>query len=261
MDVLQTLAQRPLDPDSAVPLYRQLKERILQVIATRALDANTPLPNEEDIAKTLGLSRGTVRHCFKDLVDEHRVVRRRGQGTFVNYKQEEHTLETAFNFTQEIAALGMTPSSRVLSLKKKAANSVIAKRLEIPRGTKIWEIRRVRLADEKPMQCVTAFVPCSFCPELTAESLASSLYTRIAEATGTMPAKAVEVYEAVNLDQAEARALQVPPNVAALRTIRVTYDEAGQPFEASVIVSRADRSRFMLTLTTEGTSFSKVTSK
>ncbi|WP_321971652.1 GntR family transcriptional regulator [Paratractidigestivibacter sp.] len=260
MDMLQTLASEPLDPEGSAPLYQQLKDRVLQLIATRAFDDSTPLPREQDIADTLGLSRGTVRRCFQDLVDDGTIIRRRGRGTFVNYRRDAHTLGAAFNFTAEISALGKVPSSRVISLRKRAAKGGVAKRLSIPEGTEVWEIRRVRYADENPMQYVTAFVPVTVCPELTKEALTASLYTIIATASGRMPARATEVYEAVNLDGAEARALGLEPGCAALRVLRTTFDQHMRPFEASVIVMRGDRDRFMLTLDTAGTTFSKVTS-
>lgn len=260
MDMLQTLAAEPLDPELNVPLYQQLKDRVLQLIATRAFDDTTPLPREQDIADALKLSRGTVRRCFQDLVDDKTIVRRRGKGTFVNFRRDAHTLGTAFNFTAEISALGKTPSSRVLSLRKKKSSGGISKRLSIPDGTEVWEIRRVRLADGKPMQYVTAFVPVALCPQIDEQSLESSLYTLIAAASGRMPARATEVYEAVNLNGAEARELDVPTGTAALRVLRTTFDQHMRPFEASVIILRGDRNRFMLTLDTGETSFSKVPS-
>lgn len=118
----------------------------------------------------------------------------------------------------------------------------------------------MRYADERPMQYVTAFVPVDICPELTKEALTASLYTVIADVSGRMPARATEVYEAVSLDGAEARALELEPGCAALRVLRTTFDQHMRPFEASVIVMRGDRNRFMLTLDTAGTTFSKVTS-
>lgn len=259
MDTLSTLSREPLDPDSPTPLYQQLKERILQLIATRAFDEETPLPKEQDIAQVLNLSRGTVRRCFQDLVDEGTVVRRRGRGTFVAWPGDAHTLETAFNFTGEIAALGMTPSSRVLSLRQQEARSGVSKRLGVADGTKVWEIRRIRLADDKPMQYVTAYVPCKICPNLSRKALESSLYTLIAEASGRMPARAEEVYEAINLDAIEARGLGLEPGTAALRVLRTTFDQHGRPFEASVIVLRADHNRFRVVLDTAGMTFSKIT--
>ncbi len=114
MDVMGTLEREPLDPGSEVPLYLQLKERILQVMATHALDGQTPLPTEQEISRRLGLSRGTVRRCFRDLVDEGRVVRRRGLGTFVAHPRGARGMDIAFSFTAEVTALGMRPSSEVL---------------------------------------------------------------------------------------------------------------------------------------------------
>lgn len=260
MDMLQALAAEPLDPQLDTPLYQQLKDRVLQLIATRVLDADTPLPREQDIADALGLSRGTVRRCFQDLADGKAIIRRRGKGTFVNYRIDEHTLGTAFNFTAEIAALGETPSSRVLGLRRQKASGEISRQLGIPDGTEVWKIRRVRLADGKPMQYVTAYVPVELCPQIDEQALGSSLYALIAAASGSMPARATELYEAVNLSEPEAVALEVPVGTAALRVLRTTFDQHMRPFETSVIILRGDRNRFSLTLNTNEISFSKVTS-
>lgn len=259
MDALSAFSSEPLDSHSLIPLYLQLKDRILQLIATRAFDDKTPLPKEQDIARALGLSRGTVRRCFQDLVNDGTVVRRRGQGTFVAWQKDTHSLGTAFNFTAEISALGVEPSSRVLSLKRCEARSGISKRLAVLDGTQVWEIRRIRFADGKPMQYVTAFVPCSICPTICEEDLKSSLYTLIAEASGRLPARAEEVYEAINLNAREAQSLGVETGTAAMRVLRTTIDQHGHPFETSVIVLRADRNRFLLTLDTSTTRFSKIT--
>ena len=82
MDALTAIAREPLDSTSDTPLYRQLEDRILQVIASRMLGENDPLPPELAIGSALGLSRATVRRCFEDLVEDGRVVRRRGRGTW-----------------------------------------------------------------------------------------------------------------------------------------------------------------------------------
>ena len=260
MNVIAVLEREPFNLDSGIPLYMQLKDRILQIIASRSLDQQTPLPTEQEISQRLNLSRGTVRRCFKDLVDEGRVVRRRGLGTFVSYSRRTSEIDIAFNFTAEITALGMKPSSEVLGLRQKRSEASISKCLGVADGTKVWEIRRIRCADGNPMQYVVAYVPCSVCPRITKKDLESSLYALIADASGSRPAKAVEVYEAINLDAREARALDMSTGVAALRTLRTTYDAHGKPFEASVIISRADRNRFQVTLDTSGTTFSKITS-
>lgn len=57
MDILETLSASPLDHGSPTPLYRQLKHRILQLIATEALDASAPLPTEAEAGSTRSSSR------------------------------------------------------------------------------------------------------------------------------------------------------------------------------------------------------------
>lgn len=93
-DVLAAISAEPLDHSSATPLYRQLKHRFLQLIATGTLDENTPLPTEHALCAAFGLSRSTVRHCLK----------------------------------------GAAASSRYLRLRKVAANGATARSLEVEEG-------------------------------------------------------------------------------------------------------------------------------
>ena len=86
MDMISFLASEPFDRSGDTPLYVQLKHRIALLIASQAFDTKTPLPRELEICERLELSRATVRRCFQDLVIEGRVVRKRGQGTFIKPK-------------------------------------------------------------------------------------------------------------------------------------------------------------------------------
>lgn len=258
MDSLSAIAAQPLEAGSQTPLYHQLKQRILQLIATGSLDASTPLPTERQLCERFGLSRATVRRCFRDLVDEGRVVRRRGQGTFVRPVSGNPRRGAALSFSSEMEDAGRVPSSRVLSLGRKVATKGISRRLEVGDGTPVWEIRRLRLADGVPLQLATAYIPCELCPSLTKGDLRSSLYALIAERSGHLPARAVESYEAVCLDASEARLLGVRPGSAALRALRTSYDTTGRAFEASVLIAPGGRDRLVVSLTADGTELSRV---
>ena len=63
MNALDAICATPLDKTSDVPLYLQLKLRLMGLIATHAFDGQTPLPAEADICRALNLSRSTVRRC------------------------------------------------------------------------------------------------------------------------------------------------------------------------------------------------------
>lgn len=259
MDSLSAIAAQPLEAESQTPLYQQLKQRILQLIATGALGASTPLPTEKQLCERFGLSRATVRRCFKDLVDEGRVTRRRGQGTFVQDPAKGDGRSGAeLSFSSEMESAGRTAASRVLGLRKRESSKGVSRRLGLPDGTPVWEVRRLRLGDDVPMQLATAYIPCTLCPGLTERDLEQSLYALVAEASGALPARAEEAYEAVCLDASEAKLLGVRPGSAALRVLRTSFDSAGRPFEASVLIEPGDKSRLVVTLSTEGTELRRV---
>ncbi len=259
MDALLALTSEPLDAHSKAPLYQQLKNRIKQVIATRALEAGDALPAEEEIARNLGIARGTVRRCFGDLVSEGVVVRERGLGTFVAQARGARVADISLD-PADASSHGPGASSQVLGVCRRRPEPRVCQHLGVAEDAEVWEIRQVRSTDGKPLQYETSFVPCSVCPELSTERLGHSLYALVADASGRMPARADEVFEAVNVDAAEAEALGVFMGCATLRVLRTTYDQHGEPYEASVTVLRPGSCRIAATLDASGATLSRIAS-
>lgn len=243
MDPLLLIAAEPLDPEAETPLYQQLEQRLLQLIASGALGGETPLPTEMELCKAFGLSRATVRRCFADLVEEGRVVRRRGQGTFVAGEKASHS-GPFLNFSQRMASAGRTSSSRVVSLTTERAAGGVARRLRLEEGEPVYRICRVRLADGRPMTMDTSHVPCSLCPDLAQEDLTGSLYALLAARSGLLPARADERFEAVGLTDAEAEVFEVEAGSPAFLITRTTYDPHDRPFETAVTVAPGDRNSY-----------------
>ncbi len=237
MDMISFLASEPFDRSGDTPLYVQLKHRIALLIASQAFDTKTPLPRELEICERLELSRATVRRCFQDLVIEGRVVRKRGQGTFIKPQTSAPGIDLALNFSARMREAGRVPSSQILAFSSIPAVRGIASGLKVPEGTPVWEIRRLRLANDKPMELNYVYIPVSLCPELTRKDVDGSLYAYIAEKTGILPASVDAVYETVNLDKHEARLLGQNTGKAAMRIVRSTYDKTGTPFEVGVLIS------------------------
>ena len=262
MDALTLIASEPLSSASPTPLFRQLKHRILQVIATGALGEDAPLPAEEAIAHELGLSRATVRRCFKDLVNEGYVVRKRGQGTFVRTPAEHGGLDTLYaqvSTSSSIERSGALATSRFLGLTQVEAAGGIARSLAVSEGTPLWEINRLRLANGEPVVHELAYLRCETCPELDQADLEhKSLYQCVAEASGALPARTEERIEAIALDAREARLLESRAGLPALRILACSLDTQGEPFETSVGVARADRFRLEAAYTGAGTMLRKV---
>lgn len=257
MDAIEELCRNPLDTSSPTPLYQQLKQRLLQLIAVGAFPEGTPMPTEQQLCQALGLSRATVRRCFKDLVDQGHVARRRGKGTFPVTTSAE-AIDIMIGFSDEMAHAGKTPSSRLVGFKKIEGGERICRPLKVHAGTPLWQTRRLRLADNKPLRLETSYIPCELCPSLTQDNVANSLYAYLAENARIIPARAEDVYEAVTLDAAEAKLLAVPSGAAALHCLRISYDSYDRPFELSSVYARGDAYRLGINIDEHGTTLRRL---
>lgn len=246
MDLHALITDEPLDLTAATPLYRQLEDRIVRLIATGALGAESPLPTEMELAQRLHLSRATVRRCFADLVEQGRVVRRRGRGTFVAPPSATHG-GPSLNFSQRMVAAGLHPSSRTLSFSRERAGDEVARKFKVDAGTPLFHVERLRLADRRPMTLDDVRVLESVCPVLAEADLdEQSLYALVARSTGTMPARADELFEVVCLTERQAALFDLDAGAPAFRITRVTYDADERPFELTVTLAPGDRNSYEL---------------
>lgn len=83
MDRLETEKPLALPRHDGVPKYLLLRNSLVDAIATGRWGEGDRLPSEEALAQMTGLSLGTVQRSLRMMVEEHRLVRRHGTGTFV----------------------------------------------------------------------------------------------------------------------------------------------------------------------------------
>jgi GntR family transcriptional regulator len=89
-----TATQSPGPAGSAK--QRHVRERLELLIA--GLGPGEPLPAERDLARDLGVARMTLRRAVDGLVEEQRLIRRRGSGTFVaSAKVTQRLAATSFS--------------------------------------------------------------------------------------------------------------------------------------------------------------------
>ena len=72
-----------LNPQSPIPLYRQLAETLARGIREGEFPPEGRIPSEHDLAAMFGIGRPTVRQATDYLIRKGLLVRRRGSGTFV----------------------------------------------------------------------------------------------------------------------------------------------------------------------------------
>lgn len=72
-----------IEPNSSIPIYRQLVEQVREAIACGRLTEGEQLPSLRDVASELVINHLTVKQAYNLLEQQGLIATRRGRGTFV----------------------------------------------------------------------------------------------------------------------------------------------------------------------------------
>ncbi len=209
----------------ALPKYRQLLQLLRTQILSGALPSGARLPTEEELSRTYGLSRGTVRKAIEQLSAEWLVRTEQGSGSYVN---TAHPNAVPFRFTDCLPAA--SPKFRVITKEVIPASMAVAERLIVPLGEPLIHIARLRMQDEEVIGFSERFLPHSLCPGLLEEDLEQPSIHDILVSRSELPLlRATIEIEAQLLDEEGASWLRVPPATPAIVISRMTYTAPNRP--------------------------------
>ena len=244
MSVQQAEADPEARPENSRAVRDTVELRIKELVAAGHLGEGR-LPTERDLAAQLGVSRTTVRQVLDRLEHEGLVYRRRGRtgGTFVNRPRVDIDFRYLAGIPAYLRAQGLRPGAHVVSARMVPADDAAARALRIPAGALVYEVVRIRLADEVRISLETARIPVSLAPDLLAHPLDDSIYALMADHYGVIFDKAVERMVAVLADAGQAELLGIKVGDPLMAIERIAYDVAGQPVEYSNDLFCGDRTR------------------
>ena len=75
------------------PIYRQLRDRVVDLILDGVLKESDPLPSVRNVAAEYRVNPITVLKGYQQLVDEHLVETKRGRGMFIKPGAHDLLLE------------------------------------------------------------------------------------------------------------------------------------------------------------------------
>ena len=234
---------------TAMPLYHQIKEDLLESIKGGRLTPGDRVESEPELMDRYGVSRATVRQALGQLVAEGYLVIRRGLGTYVAEPKIRQGLLGMYSFSREIERLGMRPGTHVQALGVEPAGPSVAAALGIPQGDPVVALRRLRSADDESMMLETSWLPVRRFPGLVDRDLEHArLYDVLADEYGVRPSRAREEFEPVLLSSDDARLLGKHTGDPALLLERVAFDAEGRPIEFCRSIVRGDRCRYFVEL-------------
>jgi GntR family transcriptional regulator len=236
--------------DGVTPLHAQITEALRLQIKQNELKAGENFPSERELAERYAVSRMTVRQALRHLRQENLIYHERGVGTFVTDRKLDVHTRNLSGFSEEMASLGLVPSSRVVQLKREQPGEQIVKDLDLDDGEDIFHLERLRLADDEPMAFESTFLPSSLCPELDKIDLTkNSLYQVLADDYNVRMHHAAESLEAAAANAFTAKQLGIKKGAPVLVVHRVVFTESNQPIESAHTTYRADRYRATFVLT------------
>ena len=241
---------RVIDKESPVPYYQQLKEILRADIEQRDLRPGDRLPGDHELCERYGVSRPVVRQALSELQYEGVLHRVKGRGTFVVPQLTSQSLvQSLAGLYEDVAAMGRTLRSEVRTLRVVAADADVAGRLEIPAGTAVVEVERLRFVDDEPWVSTVSHVPAALAPDLVDQDLREqSLYALLERRYGLRLTRSHRAVEAHAANPALARDLGIPRNGPVLKLTNVSFGPDNRPVETFVAYHRGDRSRFEVEL-------------
>lgn len=222
-------------------LSKNLIDTLIEKI-NREMHANEKMPSERQLVKIYQVSRTTVRNALDELEIKGYIYRQHGRGTFVSYRPKGTVnLADTFSFSEYMKKQGLNPETKIIYFKSRKANRHQAHMLQVQIDTPIYELKRIRLADNQPLMIERTFLNPEIFPDLTLEKLQKKgLYDLFNDEYGVKLRVADETCTATIADK-DSEFLKVPKHSPCLSLERVTQDKLSRVVEFTLSIARADK--------------------
>ncbi len=139
--------------------FQRLQAELAALISSAS--GGQRLPSEPALARQLGVSRATLREAMRTFEAQGLIRRRQGAGTFVVGQRSvlESGLEVLESVESMAARLGLKVTISDLDVEHVRADQVHAEGLDVPLGSPLTRIRRVVLADGRPVAFLVDSLP------------------------------------------------------------------------------------------------------
>ena len=211
------------------------------------------LPNENDLARTHGVSRVTIRRALGELEREHLIDRRRSAGTRVVYRSSPARMTADISgVLANLADMGRSTKVQLLSFDYVRASGAAAEALCVSANDSLQRSVRVRSIDGLPFSYLLTHVPERIGVTFNAKDLAERPLLELLERSGVKVERATQRISARLAAPDVARALGVTTGSPLIELVRIVYDRDGRGVEHLHALYRPDRYGFEIDLVRSG---------
>ncbi|WP_062203214.1 GntR family transcriptional regulator [Aureimonas sp. AU12] len=216
-------------PFNTRPLYQQVADEFIARIVQRTWAPGQPIENEAEIARSLGISLGTVRKAF-DILTEHKLLERhQGKGTLVA-DFEGSKMRSRFSNIRDQAGNRISGEVEIANVTLGVADPDVTAELQVNARTPVlrFERRRTHLGRLFMIEDVYLRVDASVrqMSQVDLESVASARWTGQDLATQKFEKVAVEVATAD-----DKRTFRLKGDAVVLKLSRIICSYQNRPLE------------------------------
>ncbi len=234
------------------PVADQVLSIIRQRIRDRVYGPDDRMPAESELALEMGVSRATIRSAMAALAAEKIVVRRQGDGTYINRRFLETSTHfgAISEFTSMIRSSGSVPSIKAINTFSRPAVQAELDSLELQPGSNVVVLVRLFLADNQPAIYSMDSVPeAQMCQKLSLTDIEEPLPNFFRRFCSQEFTYGISSLSAQNPPPEVVEAFCLPPNAPVLRMCEVFFNAHDHPlvyavnyFNESVFQLRVARS-------------------
>lgn len=221
---------------NGVPLYLQVKEKILEDIKTN-YKVNDIIPAEGKLEEKYQVSRITIRKAIEVLEKENIVVKKQGRGTFVLEKKVLYDANSIGSLTQRLSEQKHLLTTKSISFEIIEEEHFVKDLLNC---STLLCIRRTRLLDEVPFALMTNYFDIRTVPDIDKKLNLESLYSFLKEEYNIEFSNAEEIVEAIAASKTDSEKLNIKEGSPLLSLKRLSFDKKNNPIEYSNLIIIGD---------------------
>ena len=213
-----------------------IADQVSALLRGRIRDGTYPpggrLPSEAELCLDFGVSRATVRTVLAKMAAEGLILRKQGDGTYVNEHLQEVTTHPGdlWEIGQIIQSSGFTPSVQPVSSTERPPNQSEIQKLQLPEGELVLFLERLFHADQTPAILAYNAIPGRLLdPDAGPYDGGLSIREILWDYCHRKIAYAVSDLRSAMADEKVAEVLSIPESRPLLKIQITFYDRDNQP--------------------------------
>lgn len=231
-----------LDRDDGIALHLQISLLLKDGITSGRYRPGDRLPTEEELCRTHGVSRVTVRRALQSLETQGYIERRPRLGTFVRGAAAVLSMPSPIDeYLRQVADRRKLSRHVVLAFGPAAASAEVACSLQLHEGDPVLRVERLRVMGDLPIAHTTVYLPAAVGKHLRKSDFAKHPLSTLLAREGIHYGRIDMVTRARLATPSLAKALKAAVASPLVDVQRIGYSTAGTPVEFQLLAGPSDR--------------------